>query len=136
MAFWLLKTEPDNYNFSDLMLDRRTVWDGVSNNLALKHLRQIKKGDKAFIYHTGEERRVVGIAAVASDAYPNPKEKEAKLVVVDLVPEEPLKKPVTLAEIKADSHFSGWDLLRLGRLSVMAVPPEHWRRILQLANAD
>ena len=133
MAYWLLKTEPDNYSFDDLLRDKKTVWDGVSNNLALKNLRQIKKGDQAFIYHTGDQRRIAGIATVTRDAYPDPKQNDTKLAVVDLTPEKVLAHPVTLAQIKADARFTGWDLLRIGRLSVMAVAPDHWQRILRLS---
>lgn len=135
MSFWLLKTEPDSYSFADLLRDKKTVWDGVSNNLALKNLRQIKKGDHAFIYHTGDRRCIAGMAAVTRDAYPDPKLGDIKMVVVDLIPEKALAHPVTLAQIKADASFAGWDLLRLGRLSVMAVTPEHWQRILKLSTA-
>ncbi len=133
MAYWLLKTEPDSYSFADLQRDKKTVWDGVTNNLALKNLRQIKKGDQALIYHTGDQRCIAGIAAVTRDAYPDPKQSDAKLAVVDLIPEKSFVYQVTLAQIKADGSFAGWDLLRLGRLSVMPVAPDHWQRILQLS---
>ena len=133
MAFWLLKTEPDSYSWQDLQRDKKTVWDGVTNALALKNLRTIRKGDQAFIYHTGGERSVIGIALVTSNAYPNPKEEDDRLAVVDLKMERQLPRPVTLSEIKADKSFAGWDFLRLGRLSVVSVPVAMWKRICDLA---
>src|SRR2546425_12464049 len=102
MALWLLKTEPDGYSWDDLVRDKKTAWDGVSNALALKHIRAMKKGDLALIYHTGDERAAVGVAEVASDPYPDPKEEDDRLVVVDLKPKKKLKQPVTLSDIKAD----------------------------------
>jgi len=133
MTRWLLKTEPDCYSWDDLVRDKRTVWDGVSNALALKNLRAMKKGDTAFIYHTGDQRAVIGIADVVSDPYPDPKELNEKLAVVDLKLSRKLPRPVTLAEMKADPAFAGWDLLRLARLSVMTVPEAMWKRIEALA---
>ncbi|HTS17167.1 MAG TPA: EVE domain-containing protein [Verrucomicrobiae bacterium] len=127
---WLLKTEPSTYSYADLERQKKAVWDGVSNPLALKHIRGMKKGDLAFIYHTGDEKQIVGIAEVASDAYPDPKEKDEKLVVVDLRPRERLERPVTLAEIKADGEFRDWELVRMGRLSVMPVSEERWKKLV------
>lgn len=133
MAYWLLKTEPDSYAWTDLQRDGKTVWDGVANALALKHIRTMKKGDRALIYHTGNQRQAVGIAEITSDPYPDPNESDDKLVVVDLKPKRPLKHPVHLDTIKSDKHFAGWDLLRIGRLSVVPVPPAMWKRIEDLA---
>jgi predicted RNA-binding protein with PUA-like domain len=133
MAYWLLKTEPDSYSWDDLVRDKSAVWDGVSNAVALKHIRTMKKGDLAFVYHTGDERRVIGIAEVKSDAYPDPKEGDERLAVVDLRPKKKLAQPVTLSDIKADKAFEGWDLLRIGRLSVVPVPPAMWERVLELS---
>jgi predicted RNA-binding protein with PUA-like domain len=118
---WLLKTEPSSYSYTDLERDRRTTWDGVSNPVALRNLRSMKQGDDCFIYHTGDEKRIVGIAKVAKEAYPDPKAADPKLVVIDLTPVRALKRPVTLAEIKADKRFAGWELVRQPRLSVMPV---------------
>jgi predicted RNA-binding protein with PUA-like domain len=129
---WLLKTEPSTYSFGDLERDKRAVWDGVSNALALKHLRSMKRGDLAFIYHTGDEKQIVGIAEVTSDAYPDPKEKDARLVVVDLKPRERLARPVTLAEVKADGEFRDFELVRMGRLSVMPVSESRWKKLLKM----
>ncbi len=131
--YWLLKTEPGTYSYADLERDGKAVWDGVTNPLALKHLRTMKKGDLAFIYHTGDEKQIVGIADVASDPYPDPKQKDAKLAAVDLKPREKLKRPVTLAEVKAHKEFADWELVRMGRLSVMPVDSKRWQRICQMA---
>ena len=136
MAYWLLKTEPDCYAWDDLVRDKSTAWDGVSNALALKHLRSMKKGDLALVYHTGDERAAVGVAEVTSAPYPDPKEGDDKLAVVDLKPKQKLPRPVTLSDIKADQAFAGWDFLRIGRLSVVPVPEPMWQRIHDLASAD
>ncbi len=134
--YWLLKTEPSDYSYTDLSRDGKTVWDGVSNNFALKHLRTIKAGDLAFIYHTGKERALVGIAEVISDPYPDPKKSDAKLAVMDVKAREELPKSVSLAEVKADSEFSDFLLVRLSRLSVMPVTPPQWNRLLAMAGAS
>jgi predicted RNA-binding protein with PUA-like domain len=133
MAYWLLKTEPDCYAWDDLVRDKSTVWDGVSNALALKHVRTMKKGDLALVYHTGDQRQAVGVAEVRSNPYPDPKEGDDKLVVVDLRAKKKLARPVGLSDIKADRAFEGWDLLRIGRLGVVPVPPAMWERILELS---
>ncbi len=134
--YWLLKTEPSDYSNTDLERDVRTIWDGVSNNLALKHLRNIKRGDLAFIYHTGKERALVGIAEVISDPYPDPGKNDAKLVVVDVKAKETLPRIVSLADVKADSEFSDFPLVRIPRLSVMPVTPAQWNRLLAMAGAS
>ena len=130
MAYWLLKTERSVYSYSDLVRDKKTMWDGVTNNLALKHIRSMKKGDLAFIYHSGDEKAVVGIAEVASNPYPDPKQKDPKLAVVDLKPIELLAKAVTLSEIKSDKTFRPFALVRIPRLSVMPVSKEIWKGIM------
>jgi predicted RNA-binding protein with PUA-like domain len=132
---WLLKTEPSTYSFDDLERDKKAVWDGVSNALALKHLRTMKRGDLAFIYHTGDEKQIIGIAEVTSDAYPDPKEKDARLVVVDLKPRERLARPVTLSEVKADAGFGDFELVRIGRLSVMPVSESRWKKLVKMGAA-
>lgn len=136
MARWLLKTEPDSYNWEALARDKKTAWDGVANALALKHMRTMKKGDIALIYHTGDERAAVGIAEVVSDPYADPKEEDDRLVVVDVKAKKKLPQPVTLSDIKADKRFEGWDLLRISRLSVVPVPDAMWARIEELAKID
>ena len=131
MAYWLFKQEPSSYSYSSLEQDSRTTWDGVTNNLALKNLRAAKRGDKAFFYHTGEEKQIVGIMEVLTDAYPDPKQES--LSVVDVRPVSRLPRPVTLSAIKADRTFSDWELVRISRLSIMPVPPKLWSRIMQMA---
>lgn len=133
MAYWLLKTEPEEYSYSDLEHNGSTVWNGVSNALALKHLRTMAIGDLALIYHTGKERRIIGVAEVTSQPYPDPKLDDTKRVVVDLQPVQRLPQPVSLAQIKKDSSFADFDLLRLPRLSVVPVSELHWERLLQLS---
>jgi len=129
---WLLKTEPDDYSFADLERDGRTVWSGVANTAALIHMRSVRKGDEAIVYHTGGERAAVGLARVTSDPYPDPAAGDPRLVVFDIVPVRGLARPVTLAEIKTDPAFAGFDLVRQPRLSVMPVPPALRRRLLAL----
>lgn len=109
------------------------MWDGVTNPLALKHLRAMKKGDLALLYHTGNEKQIVGIAEVASDSYPDPKQRNPKLVVVNLKPRERLKYTVTLAAIKQRKEFADWELVRMGRLSVVPVSPERWKLLCSMA---
>ena len=130
---WLLKTEPGTYAYSDLARDGRTCWDGVSNPVALSHLRAMKKGDEAFFYHTGAEKAIVGLARIVSDPYPDPKLGDPRRVVVDVAPVRPLARPVTLAAVKADPRFKDFALVRIGRLSVMPVSPEQWKALLALA---
>ena len=130
---WLLKTEPTAYSFAQLQRDRRTVWDGVKNPQALKNLAQVQQGDRLFVYHTGDEKAVVGIATALSGAYPDPKKNDPKLPVIDLAPVAPLAHPVSLAAIKANPKFNGWELVRLPRLSVMPVSAEQWAEIERMA---
>ena len=132
---WLFKTEPSAYSFARLEADRRTVWDGVKNALALRHLAAVATGDEVLVYHTGDEKAAVGIARVARGAYPDPKQKEPKLVVVDLEADRPLPRPVTLAEMRGNAKLAGFDLLRLPRLSVMPVSASQWAEILRMARA-
>jgi predicted RNA-binding protein with PUA-like domain len=133
MSYWLLKTEPDCYAWDDLVRDKRTIWEGVTNAAALKNIRSIKKGDLALIYHTGDQRSAVGVAQIVSNPYPNPKEEDDRLVVIDLKPQRKLPRPVTLAEIRADKALAGWDLLRISRLSVVATPGPMWKHLLRLS---
>jgi len=133
MAKWLLKTEPDSYSWDDLVRDKKAVWDGVSNALALKNIRTMKKGDLALIYHTGDQRTAVGVAEIVSNPYPDPKEEDDRLAVVDLKPKRKLSRGVTISDIKADPTFAGWDFIRIGRLSVVPVPDKMWKRIEELA---
>jgi predicted RNA-binding protein with PUA-like domain len=132
MARWLLKTEPSTYSWADLVREGRAVWDGVKNPAALNHLRAMHPGDEVFIYHTGDEKAVVGIARVTAGAYPDPNAKDSRLVVVDLAPVRPLTTPVTLKAVKADPGFRDFALVRVPRLSVMPVSAEQWKGILGL----
>src|SRR5437868_10628452 len=118
---WLFKTEPSAYSWQQLERDGRTVWDGVKNALALKHLAAVAEGDEVLVYHTGDEKAAVGIARVVRGAYPDPKARDAKLVVVDLSPQRALPSPVTLAAMRTNPELAGFDLLRLPRLSVVPV---------------
>jgi len=134
--YWLVKQEPTSYSFDTLEKEGKTVWDGVHNNLALKHINDMKKGDQAFFYHSGDQKQVVGILEIISNPYPNPKEKDKRFVVVDVKYKKRLKRPVTLAEIKKEKKFKSWELLRISRLSVMPVPKEIWDEILEKSQKD
>ncbi len=134
--YWLAKQEPSGprgYNILDLKKDKTTVWDGVHNNLALKHMRQMKKGDQVLYYHTGTERQAVGIMTITSNPYSNPKEDNERFIVVDVKFTKLFKKPVTLDEMKSQKSFKNWELLRISRLSVMPVPAPIWKTILKLS---
>ena len=133
MAQWLMKEEPDHYGYDQLQRDRKTVWAGVRNPLAQKHLRGIRKGDSIFYYHTGKEKSVVAIAKALTDAYPDPSDASGKLYVVDVAPSQKLLKPVTLAAIKADKAFASFALVRMSRLSVMPVTDAEWQRITKMS---
>jgi predicted RNA-binding protein with PUA-like domain len=132
---WILKTEPSSYGFPDLVRERRTRWEGVSNAVALKHLRSMLEGDDALIYHTGNEKSLIGLARIVSAPYPDPSQSDPKPVVVDIEAGEPLPRPVSLAEIKADPAFKELGLVRLSRLSVVPVEPDQWKRLLAMAGA-
>ena len=136
MANWLVKEEPEHYSYDALAREGRTVWAGVKNPLAQKHLRSIRKGDRIFYYHTGKEKAVVAIASAASDAYADPTDTSGKLAVVDVVPEKKLLRPVTLAAIKADKSFASFPLVRMSRLSVMPVTDAEWKRIEKMSAGD
>jgi predicted RNA-binding protein with PUA-like domain len=126
---WLFKEEPTHYSFDALVKDKRTVWSGVRNPLAQKHLRSVKKGDRIFYYHTGDEKAVVGVCKALGDAYADPNDASGKASVVDVAPVKKLARPVTLAEIKADAAFKDFALVRISRLSVMPVTDAEWTRI-------
>ena len=131
MAHWLLKTEPSTYSYDDLAREKSTRWDGISNPVALKYLRSAKAGERALIYHTGDERAAVGIAELTSAAYDDP--KNPKLAVIDLKAVEKLAAPVELATLKAEALFRESPLVRQGRLSFVPLTEEQYRRVLQLA---
>ena len=130
---WLLKTEPSEYSFEDLIAHGREAWDGISNPLALKYLRSARAGDLALIYHTGEVRSAVGIARILGAPYPDPKGKSPNQVAVDLEPVRPLKNPVSLEAIKSQARLKGFELLRIPRLSVVPVSREHWKILLKMS---
>ena len=132
---WLFKTEPGTYCYDQLERERRTVWDGVKNALALKHLSGVAEGDEVLFYHTGGEKAVVGVARVVRGAYPDPKQKDRRLLVVEIEPEGRLSRPVTLAAMRANRKLAGFDLLRLPRLSVMSVTASQWAEIVRMARA-
>src|SRR5471030_737785 len=118
---FLFKEEPSNYNFDALVKDKKTVWSGVKNPVAQKNLRSVKKGDRIFYYHTGDEKQIVGIAKALGDAYPDPADATGRAHVVDVGPVKKLARPVTLKAIKADAWFKDFALVRISRLSVMPV---------------
>lgn len=133
MANWLFKSDPDVYGFQHLEKDKHALWDGVANAVALKNLRACKKGDPVFIYHSGAEKTIVGLAQITKEAYPDPKKKDEKLVVVEIKCVKRLPRAVTLAEIKAKKEFADFALVRLPRLSVMPVTDAWWQKILKMS---
>ena len=132
---WLFKTEPGTYSYDQLERDGRTVWDGVKNALALKHLSGVAAGDEVLFYHTGDEKAVVGVARVVRGAYPDPKQKDPRLLVVEIESGTRLPKAVTLAAMRANRKLAGFDLLRLPRLSVMPVTASQWAEVVRMARA-
>jgi len=135
MTDFLFKTEPSDYSYADLKARGKGVWDGVRNPVALKNMRSMAEGDRVFIYHTGSEKAVAGVARAASAAYPDPAEPGGKLFVVDLVPVQELPKPVPLAVLKSDPAFVASPLVRQGRLSVVPLTAGQAARILKLGAA-
>jgi predicted RNA-binding protein with PUA-like domain len=134
--YWLAKQEPSGargYNFETLKKDKKTVWDGVHNNLALKHMRNMKSGDLVLFYHTGDERQIVGVMEIISNPYPNPKEEKERFIVVDVMYKKSLKRTITLDELKKQKTFKNWELLRISRLSVMPVPKDIWDAIIKIS---
>ncbi|HWZ84599.1 MAG TPA: EVE domain-containing protein [Thermoanaerobaculia bacterium] len=130
---FLFKEEPTHYSYDDLVRDGKTSWTGVKNPLAQRHLRSVKKGDRIFYYHTGDEKSVVAIAKATGDAYPDPKDGDGKLFAVDVAPVKKLPRPVTLAEVKASAAFKDFPLVRISRLSVMPVSDGEWAEIEKMA---
>ena len=132
MNYWLLKTEPDTFSWHDLVRDKKAVWDGIRNFQARKYLKEIKKGDLALIYHTGEEKAIVGISKVTREGYPEL--KDPAWIAVDLAPEKALKNPVSLARVKADKSLQKMVLVRASRLSVQPVNKDEYEYILGLSS--
>jgi predicted RNA-binding protein with PUA-like domain len=133
--YWLLKSEPSVYSFDDLLKDGKTVWDGVTNNAALKNIRGMQKGDLAIIYHSGDEKAMIGLAEIVSAAYPDPRQNDPKLVVVEIKAGKRLKRSVPLAEIKAEKSLADFALVRISRLSVMPVSAKHWEKLMKMVQA-
>ena len=131
MAYWLMKSEPESYGWADLVRDGGTEWDGVRNNAARLHLKAMKPGDEAFLYHSMSDKAVVGIMRITREAQPDPKDRD--WVSVRVEPVEPLPRPVTLAEIKAEPSLAAMELIRQSRLSVAPVRPEEWRTVLAMS---
>lgn len=134
MAYWLMKTEPDEYGFHHLERSGRDVWDGVRNFAALKNMKKMQPGDLSFIYHTGKMKSIVGVAEVVS--YPFQSHLEKGLVNVEIAPRYRLDRPVSLAEVKQNPVFSQWELVRMPRLSVMPVPPLFWSEIHRMSERN
>jgi predicted RNA-binding protein with PUA-like domain len=135
MHRWLFKSEPSCYSFADLERDRSTLWDGVTNALARKHLREVEPGDKIWFYHTGDEKAIVGLMEAVGGPHSDPKDDDPKSVAIEVKPIRKLKHPITLARIKAEPKLAGWDLVRMSRLSVVPVTAEQWRMVEQLAKS-
>jgi predicted RNA-binding protein with PUA-like domain len=133
MAYWLVKSEPGTYAYSDLERDGRTVWDGVRNNAAALHLKAMKTGDEVLFYHSQDGKAVVGVAKVAREAFPDASDPSGRFVAVELTPVRPLKRPVTLAEMKAEPRLAGLQMIRQSRLSASPVGPDEWATILRMA---
>ena len=131
-GYWILKTEPSSYSFAQLQKENPAVWDGVRNPVALKYIGQMKPGDSALIYHTGKEKSVVGLAEITSTPYPDRKEKDPGLLVIEMKAVRPLARPVTLGEIKKDPAFADLGLVRIGRLSVMPASRPQFDRLVAL----
>lgn len=135
MANWLLKTEPSVYSFADLQQDKKTVWDGIKNNLALLHLKTVKKGDRCIIYHTGGQRLCMGLGTATTGAYPDPEKDDPRLLVFDIKVGKPLARAVSLNEMKLNPGLEGFDLFRLGRLSFVPVSDAHYEVILDMSRS-
>jgi predicted RNA-binding protein with PUA-like domain len=135
VSYWIVKTDADAYPFEQFERDGRTVWDGVSNALALKHIRAMAPGDRVLVYHSGDDKALIGLARVVSAPYPDPTRQDPKLAVVDLEADGRLPTPVSLAEVKADKALADLALVRQPRLSVIPVPPAQWQRLLTLAGS-
>jgi len=136
MGYWLLKTEPGTFAFDDIATNADTCWDGITNPLALRHIRSMTKGDRVFIYHSGKEKAIVGVAQVTSSPYQDPKSGDPKRIVVDLRATNRLAKSVPLAEIKRRREFANFDLVRISRLSVMPVERGVWNVLLRIAGGE
>jgi predicted RNA-binding protein with PUA-like domain len=133
MNYWLVKSEPFKYSWDQFLKDKKTFWDGVRNYAARNNLRDMKKGDEVFFYHSNEGLEIVGIAMVVKEAYQDPTTEDKNWVVVDISPVKKLKKPVSLAEIKEDSQLENMELVKNSRLSVQKVTAEEWKHVLKIS---
>ena len=131
MNYWLVKTEPETFSWDDLVRDKKTVWDGVRNFQARSNLKSMKKDDIVFIYHTGDEKSVIGLAKIVKEAYPDPKDKD--WVVVEISADKKLKKPISLAQIKSTKKLSNMVLVKASRLSVQPVRPDEFALVIELS---
>jgi predicted RNA-binding protein with PUA-like domain len=135
MAYWLVKSEPGTWSWDDMVKAKRTEWDGVRNHQAKLHLKAMRKGDRVFFYHSGDQKAVVGTVEVVKEAYPDPGDPTGAFVMVDVKALAPFPKPVTLAAIKADGRFKDFGLVTFSRLSVVPVSPAHWAAISAMGGA-
>jgi len=135
MSYWLMKEEPAKYSFENLVADEKTRWDGVKNNLALKHLRAMKKGDRAVFYETGKVKSAVGVVEISRGPYPDPDQEDDRLVVVDVKAIKKLDLPVPLADVKDNKTFASCALVRIPRLSVMPLNAPEWKTLLKMAGS-
>jgi predicted RNA-binding protein with PUA-like domain len=133
MAFWIMKTEPESYSFERLVKEKRAVWDGVSNPLALSHMKAMKPGDSVMIYHTGSQKACIGLAEVTSEAYLDPRDSQGREVVIDIEPRQALRRPVPLSEIRGEPELAELALVRMPRLSVLPASEAQWKRLLAMA---
>lgn len=133
MSFWLAKTEPTTFSYADLERLKKDMWDGVRNFTAAKHIKSMQPGDLIYIYHSGEEKAIVGVAEAVSEPYPDPTSDDPRFFTIDVIPRQRLQRPVTLREIKAVPDFAEWELVRQSRLSVMPVSESHWLLIQKMS---
>lgn len=136
MAYWLIKSEPSTYSWDQFVKDKKTFWDGVRNYAARIHLKSMRKGDEVLFYHSNEGTEIVGVAKVAKEFYQDPTTDDEAWVVVDFIPVKKLKKPVTLAQVKADKRLANMALVRIGRLSVQPVTDAEWKVVMELAGEN
>ena|SRR5436190_23906219 len=136
MSYWLVKSEPSVYSWDQLVKEKQTCWSGVRNYAARINLRAMKKGDEVLYYHSNEGVEIVGIAKVVKEVYQDPTTEDTAWVAVDIKAVKKLKKPVSLAVLKADKRFANMELVRLGRLSVQTVKPEEWKLIMEMAGEE
>ena len=136
MNYWLVKSEPSVYSWDTFLKDKKTFWDGVRNYTARNNMREMKKGDEVFYYHSNEGLEIVGISKVVTESYQDPTTDNTNWVVVDLKPVKQLKNPVSLATIKGIPQLAEMELVKNSRLSVQKVKPEEWELILKISEGE